>query len=243
MGTGIQWTDETWNPLTGCTKVSPGCKNCYALAMSNRLRAMGVENYRNGFELTLHPHTLDKPRRWKKPRRIFVNSMSDLFHENVPRDYIRRVFQVIEECPRHQFQILTKRSDIMFEFCRAERLQVPRNAWLGVSVENRDYLRRVDDLRAIDCDHRFLSLEPLLGPMHGELVLDGIKWVIVGGESGPKHRPPEKEWILGLRNLCSRELVGFTFKQWGGINPKAGGRELDGRVHDYNPMDLWAGRS
>lgn len=229
----IEWTEATWNPVTGCTKVSPGCKHCYAETMAKRLQAMGQRNYRNGFELTLQPHMLDQPNRWRRPRMIFVNSMSDLFHEEVPMEYVARVFTAMQLAPRHTFQVLTKRSG------RMSRLLGPQfwtpNIWAGVSVESQEYLSRVDDLRASHAHVRFLSCEPLLGPLSG-MNLEGIDWVIAGGESGKGHRPMKAEWVRGIRDQCLAASVPFFFKQWGGLRPKSGGKELDGREWCDMPM-------
>jgi protein gp37 len=228
----IEWTEATWNPLTGCTKISPGCKFCYAERMALRLQAMGQPNYRNGFALTLHAHALELPLRWKKPHIIFVNSMSDLFHKDVPIDFIMRVFDVMKRASWHQFQVLTKRSERLAEI--AERLPWPPHVWMGVSVENEDYAYRIDDLRSIPAHIKFLSLEPLLGPLPA-LRLDRIHWVIVGGESGPGARPIDPAWVVDIRNQCRTAKVPFFFKQWGGINKKRSGRTLEGRTWDEMP--------
>lgn len=225
--TAIEWTDKTWNPTTGCNKVSPGCKHCYAEALTKRFR----NHFENGFAFTLHPDRLDEPRRWRKPSRVFVNSMSDLFHERMPLDFLKQVFEVMEECPRHVFQILTKRHARMLEL--ASELDWPENVWLGVSVENQDYVHRVDYLRQTPATVRFLSCEPLIGPL--ELDLGGIHWVIVGGESGPGHRPIEAKWVRDIREQAHAANAAFFFKQWGGIRPKAGGRNLDDRTYDEMP--------
>lgn len=228
----IEWTDATWNPVTGCTKVSPGCKNCYAERLAHRLQAMGVGRYRDGFAVTLHPDLLTVPHAWRRPRHVFVNSMSDLFHEAVPDEFIRKVFDTMAATPRHVFQILTKRAERLADL--APRLPWPSNVWQGVSVETDAYTGRIEQLRRVPAAVRFLSIEPLLGPID-HLVLDGISWVIVGGESGPRHRPVEAEWVRSLRDQCRRAGVPFFFKQWGGRTPKAGGRELDGRHWDQMP--------
>jgi protein gp37 len=230
---GIEWTDTTWNPLTGCAKVSPGCAHCYAERMAARLRAMGQPRYRNGFALTLHEDQMSAPLRWRRPRRIFVNSMSDLFHEDVPIEYIRRVFSVMAEAHWHVFQVLTKRSARLAE--TAPLLDWPPNVWQGVSVENRRFAFRADHLRAVPAAVRFLSCEPLLGPLTA-LDVAGIDWVIAGGESGPGHRPVRAEWLADLRDRCASAGVPFFFKQWGGARPKSGGRELDGRTWDEWPV-------
>src|SRR5256885_1094929 len=232
-GSPIEWTESTWNPVTGCTKISPGCKHCYAERMAGRLRAMGQGNYRNGFELTLQPQMLELPLRWKKPQRIFVNSMSDLFHKNVPADYVRRVFDVMGRAHWHQFQILTKRSDRLLEL--SPMLDWRPNIWMGVSVENADYLFRVHDLRRTGAFIKFLSIEPLLGPV-ANMDLRGIDWVIVGGESGPGARPMRREWVIDVRRQCRAAHVAFFFKQWGGVNKKKAGRMLDGRSYDEMPV-------
>ncbi len=225
--TTIEWTDKTWNPTTGCNKVSPGCKNCYAEALTKRFRS----HFENGFDFTLHQERLDEPRRWRKPSRVFVNSMSDLFHERMPFDFLQEVFRVMEECPQHVFQILTKRHERMLEL--APELDWPENVWMGVSVENQDYAHRVDYLRQVPAAVRFLSCEPLIGPL--SLNLGDIHWVIVGGESGPKHRPIEAGWVRDIREQTREADAAFFFKQWGGIRPKAGGRELDGSTYDEMP--------
>ena len=228
----IEWTETTWNPLTGCKKISPGCKRCYAERMSMRLKAMGQRNYRNGFDLTLHEHMLDAPLKWKKPQTIFVNSMSDLFQEDVPLDFIQRAFATMKAAHWHRFQVLTKRSDRLRKLNDA--IEWPPNVWMGVSVENSKYQFRIDDLRATGAVIKFLSLEPLLGPL-SNLDLTGIDWAIVGGESGPGARRVEREWIADLRDQCAVAGVSFFFKQWGGVNKKKSGRTLDGRKHDDMP--------
>lgn len=230
----IEWTEMTWNPTTGCTKISPGCKNCYAENMSSRLQAMGVEKYKNGFELTLHPNELNKPYNWKKPKIIFVNSMSDLFHEKVPLDYIQKVFKVMNDCSQHIFQVLTKREERLLEL--NSKLNWTPNIWMGVSVENADYAFRINYLQRTTAKVKFLSLEPLLGPVNN-LNLESIDWVIVGGESGPKARPIKKQWVEDIRKQCRRAKVKFFFKQWGGFNKKENGRELNGRTYDEIPLD------
>ena len=229
---GIEWTDATWNPVTGCTKVSPGCKNCYAERLAARLRAMGNPRYRNGFVVTLQPDQLDLPLRWRRPKRIFVNSMSDLFHESVPDEYIRQVFDMMERAHWHVFQILTKRAERLARI--ATRLPWPVNVWQGVSVESARYTSRIRWLKAIPAAVRFLSVEPLLGPIP-ELPLEGVHWVIVGGESGPQRREMAADWARGVRDQCLRSGVPFFFKQWGGRTPKSRGRLLDGRTWDEMP--------
>ena len=231
----IEWTETTWNPLTGCSKISPGCKRCYAERMAERLRAMGQANYANGFELTLQPHMLELPLTWKKPSTIFVNSMSDLFHDDAPCSYIQGVFGVMRRAHWHRFQILTKRSSRLARM-NAE-LEWPPNVWMGVSVETGKYVSRIDDLRRTDARVKFLSLEPLLGPLPN-LDLAGIDWVIVGGESGPGARPMEPGWVRDLLAQCRAAGVPFFFKQWGGRNKKQAGRLLDGRTWDEMPGAL-----
>ena len=228
----IEWTEMTWNPVTGCTKISPGCKHCYALAMSKRLKAMGVERYSDGFALRLHWDLVDLPRRWKRPRVVFVNSMSDLFHIEVPLKFIKAVFRTMADCPQHTFQVLTKRSDRLSVL--ADEIDWPENVWMGVSVEDAKYYNRVDDLRSVQSAVRFLSCEPLIGPLD-ELNLDGIGWVIVGGESGPRARPMQKDWVLSIRRQCYSAGVPFFFKQWGGVRKQMTGRELEGRTYDEMP--------
>lgn len=225
--TSIEWTESTWNPLTGCTKVSLGCKHCYAERMALRLQAMGQPNYSNGFKPTLHEHVLEVPLSWKKPQMILVNSMSDLFHEDVPLSFILKVLDVMRTAWWHQFQILTKRSQRLLELNPVIRW--PDNAWMGVSVENMDYTFRADHLRCTGARTKFLSLEPLLGPLP-HLDLQDIKWVIVGGESGPKARPIKEDWVIEIRDQCLAADVPFFFKQWGGSNKKRAGRLLQGRV-------------
>ncbi|MGA2131066.1 MAG: phage Gp37/Gp68 family protein [Bryobacteraceae bacterium] len=232
-GSHIEWTDATWNPVTGCSKVSPGCKFCYAERLAHRLQAMGQKNYRNGFDLTLQPQMLEHPLQWRKPRRIFVNSMSDLFHEEVPTAYIKEVFAVMKQAHWHQYQVLTKRSKRLLELNR--HLHWQPQVWMGVSVESEDYLFRVDDLRRTGAAVKFLSIEPLLGPLH-KLELRGIDWVIVGGESGPHARALESAWVQGVRDLCVSAGVPFFFKQWGGVFKSRTGRLLDGRQWDQMPI-------
>ncbi len=228
----IEWTESTWNPITGCTKVSHGCKHCYAERMAKRLKAMGQPNYVNGFELTLQEHMLERPLQWKKPQQIFVNSMSDLFHKDVPLEYILRVFDVMKRASWHQFQVLTKRSQRLMEI--SDQLEWPDNVWMGVSVETSEYLYRIDHLRATGAKVKFLSLEPLLGPLP-DMNLTNIDWAIVGGESGPGARPIKKEWVIDIRDQCFLGRVPFFFKQWGGVQKKKNGRELDGRFYDELP--------
>ncbi len=231
----IEWTESSWNPLTGCTKISPGCKNCYAERMAIRLKAMGQKNYKNGFKLTLHPHVLDLPLKWKKPQFIFVNSMSDLFHEDVPLDFIQSVFSIMRKAHWHVFQVLTKRAQRLYEV--STLINWPPNVWMGVSVENADYLFRVDLLRQISARVKFLSLEPLLGPLP-DLKLQDIDWVVVGGESGPNARPMEEKWVLDIRDQCVDANVPFFFKQWGGFFKKRHGRLLENRTWDEMPRSF-----
>lgn len=228
----IEWTESTWNPLTGCTKISPGCKHCYAERMAKRLQAMGQPNYRDGFKLTMHEHVLELPLHWNQPQMIFVNSMSDLFHEDVPVDFIQKLFEVMRQASWHTFQVLTKRSARLSELDK--QIDWPENVWMGVSVENRDYTYRIEHLRQTQAVIKFLSLEPLLGPLP-ELDLSGIQWAIVGGESGPGARPMEPAWVLRIRDQCQSAGIPFFFKQWGGVNKKKAGRELEGRVWDELP--------
>lgn len=237
----IEWTEATWNPTTGCDRTSPGCDNCYAMTLSKRLKAMGQPKYQRdgdprtsgpGFGLTLHPDALDLPLRWAGPRVIFVNSMSDLFHRDVPVEYIRDVFEVVKATPQHTYQVLTKRSKRLVQL--APKLNWPPNLWMGVSVENAKYAFRIDHLRGVEAAVRFVSAEPLLGPLPC-LGLDRVDWLIAGGESGPRARAVESEWIRDLRDQCRAANVPFFFKQWGGRTPKAGGRELEGEVYDEMP--------
>lgn len=241
QGTGIEWTEVTWNPTTGCDKITPGCDNCYALTLSKRLKAMGSEKYQNdgnpvtsgpGFGITVHESALTQPYRWRGRKVVFVNSMSDLFHARVPLDFVKRVFDVIADTPQHTYQILTKRSARLPKI--ADKLDWPANLWMGVSVEDANHLYRVDDLRAVPAAVRFLSCEPLIGPLDG-LRLDGIDWVITGGESGPGARPLQADWVRSIRDLCASSSVPYFHKQWGGRTPKAGGRELDGLVWSEMP--------
>ena len=245
--TSIEWTEVTWNPTTGCDRISAGCDNCYALALAKRLRAMGAVKYQNdgdprtsgpGFAVTVHQHVLLEPYSWKAPRTVFVNSMSDLFHAKVPISFVKDVFDVIAETPQHTYQILTKRSMRMRKM--ADKLIWPKNLWMGVSVEDSRVFSRIDDLREVPSAVRFLSCEPLLGPLGG-INLEGISWVIAGGESGPKYRPVDVNWIREIRDTCVEESVPFFFKQWGGRTPKALGRELDGRAWDQMPKIRLAG--
>jgi len=228
----IEWTQSTWNPLTGCTKISPGCKNCYAERMARRLKAMGQPNYANGFKLTMHQHVLAKPLEWKTPQMIFVNSMSDLFHEDTPIDFIQHVFDVMRRAYWHTFQVLTKRSKRLLDL--NQDIDWPTNVWMGVSVENSNYAFRINHLRQTHARVKFLSLEPLLGPLPN-LDLNDIDWVIVGGESGPGARPIREEWVVDIRDQCLASHIPFFFKQWGGTRKKRSGRLLRGRTWDQIP--------
>lgn len=233
----IEWTESTWNPVTGCKKISPGCKNCYAERLSERLKAMGQANYRNGFKLTLQPHMLELPLKWKKPQTIFVNSMSDLFHKDVPLEYIQLVFEVMKQAHWHRFQVLTKRADRLAEI--SSELEWASNIWMGVSVESQKYVHRIDDLRRTGAKVKFLSLEPLLGALK-DLDLTSIDWAIVGGESGYGARPIKEDWVLEIRRQCEDYNVPFFFKQWGGFNKKKTGRLLEGRTYDEMPRLAYA---
>ncbi len=237
MGTTkIEWTDKTWNPVTGCSPVSPGCANCFARRMAKRLKAMGQAKYRNEFEVTCHPETLDEPTRWKKPRRVFVCSMSDLFHKDVPHKFIDDVFTTIEENPRHIFQLLTKRPEQMQAYMRKRRGRFLHNLWPGVSVEDQQRAdERIEWLLSTSAAVRFLSIEPMLGPVDLPPWLRHLDWVIVGGESGPGARPMHLGWVRGVRDQCIAAGVPFHFKQWGGVNKKLAGRLLDGRTWDEMP--------
>jgi protein gp37 len=231
--TSIEWTDSTWNPLTGCTKISPGCDHCYAERMARRLRAMGQPNYAAGFRLALHEHALEIPLGWKRPQNVFVNSMSDLFHQGVPEEFIAKVFEVMGRAHWHRFQILTKRSARLASL--SARLPWHPNVWMGVSVESREHACRIDHLRAVPAAVRFLSLEPLLGALP-QLDLEGIHWVVLGGESGPGARPLAPEWVLDVRDQCLAARVPFFFKQWGGVHRRRAGRVLEGRTWDETPV-------
>jgi len=228
----IEWTESTWNPVTGCTKVSAGCKHCYAERIAKRLKAAGQPNYANGFKVTLHDHALQIPFKWRKPRMVFVNSMSDLFHESVPLEFIQRVFDVMNRAHWHTYQILTKRADRLEAL--SPRLAWSSHIWMGVTVERRDYVDRIEHLKRTGASIKFVSLEPLLGPFP-HLDLGGIDWVIVGGESGPGARPMRAEWVTEIRTKCVAAEVPFFFKQWGGVNKKKAGRVLDGRTWDQLP--------
>ena len=228
----IEWTEATWNPVTGCTKISAGCKNCYAERLALRLQAMGNQRYKRGFHVTLHADVVDLPKRWKTPRRIFVNSMSDLFHPDVPLWFIRSVFKTMVECPQHTFQVLTKRSDRLEKL--SANLPWPTNVWMGVSVEDARVFHRIDDLRRVPATVRFLSCEPLIGSLAG-IDLEGIHWIIVGGESGPHSRSMNIEWVREIFRECRNQKVPFFFKQWGGVRKDLTGRLLGGRTYDEMP--------
>ena len=231
--TKIEWTEVTWNPTSGCTKISSGCKNCYAERMSKRLQAMGVEKYKDGFKLRIHPDVLDEPYSWRKPRTVFVNSMSDLFHEKMPLEFIKRVFKVMNENPMHTFQVLTKRAEILLKY--SNELVWTKNLWMGVTVENQDNISRVDFLRNVNANVKFISIEPLIGEIKN-LNLENIDWVIVGGESGPGARPIKEKWVVSLKEQCLNQNTHFFFKQWGGVNKKKNGRMLDGQTWDEMPL-------
>ncbi len=228
----IEWTDATWNPITGCDKISAGCRNCYAMRLARRLQAMGSSRYANGEKVTLHWDALDIPLHWREPRCVFINSMSDLFHESVPLGFIERVLDTARRAPRHTFQVLTKRSERLRQL--SSRLDWPDNVWVGVTVESGLYAYRVEHLREVAARVRFLSVEPLIGSVAG-LDLSGIDWVIAGGESGPGARPMEESWVRGLRDQCVASGVAFFFKQWGGVHRAGKGRLLDGRTWDQMP--------
>jgi protein gp37 len=228
----IEWTEMTWNPTTGCTKVSAGCKYCYAEVMTRRLQAMGIDKYKDGFEIRTHDDALDIPYSWKKPKVVFVNSMSDLFHKDVPLDFIKRVFEVMNNTPQHTYQVLTKRADRLFEI--HHHLNWTGNIWMGVSVENNKVKDRIDFLRETDAKVKFLSCEPLIGPLTN-LNLDGIHWVIVGGESGRKARPMNESWVWDIKQQCEDQNTAFFFKQWGGTNKKKTGRLLGGNTYNNMP--------
>lgn len=230
--TTIEWTEATWNPVTGCTRVSPGCAHCYAETFAERWRGVPGHPYEQGFDLKLWPRRLEAPYQWKRPRLVFVNSMSDLFHEDIPEDFIRQVFAVMADVPRHTFQVLTKRHERLADLSRS--LPWPPNVWMGVTIENRRFVHRADFLRQVPAAVRFVSAEPLLGPLTG-FDMSGLDWIIGGGESGPRHRPVKIDWLRSLRDQCVAENVPFFFKQWGGYRPKTGGRLLDGEIWDQMP--------
>jgi protein gp37 len=231
----IEWTEMTWNPTTGCDKISAGCKYCYAEVMARRLQAMGMDKYKDGFNMRLHEDSIEIPYTWNKPKIVFVNSMSDLFHKDVPLSFIQRVFDVMNNTPRHTYQVLTKRAERLYEL--HDRLNWTTNIWMGVSVENEKIMDRIDFLRETNAKVKFLSCEPLIGPLPS-LNLEKIHWVIVGGESGRKARPIKESWVWNIRQQCAEQGVAFFFKQWGGINKKKSGRVLGGRTYDEMPMIL-----
>ena len=233
--TKIEWTESTWNPITGCTKISSGCKFCYAEVMTRRLKAMGQEKYKNGFELTIHPEVLNEPYTWKKGKMIFVNSMSDLFHKDVPIEYIQQVFRVIKENPQHVFQVLTKRADVMRYYDSEGWLEWPHNLWMGVTVENKETMHRIENLRNTSARVKFLSCEPLISSLPN-MNLQGIDWVIVGGESGRTPRPMKEEWVMDIKEQCQKSGAAFYFKQWGGTNKKKAGSELKGKAYKEMPV-------
>ena len=239
----IEWTDATWNPVTGCTKITRGCDNCYAERLAERFRGIAEHPFKNGFDLTLRPERLSQPLSWKRPRRVFVNSMSDLFHQKIPTEFIDRVFDTMEAGDRHIFQVLTKRSSLMKNYLqrRYGQSMAPRHIWCGVSVEDHTATARILHLQKAPVPIRFLSIEPLLGPV-GDINLEGISWVIVGGESGPNARPMKQRWVLDIRDVCERKGVHFFFKQWGGLTPKSGGRRLKGVEHNAMPVYLTEAR-
>ncbi len=232
LNSAIEWTESSWNPVTGCSKISVGCRNCYAERMAFRLQAMKQANYKEGFRVKTHEHMLELPLRWRKPQAIFVNSMSDLFHKDVPVDFIIQVFKIMEKASWHRFQVLTKRSERLAELDRL--ISWPENVWVGVSVESSDYINRIDHLRKIGARVKFISFEPLLGPIQG-LNLQNIDWVIVGGESGPGARPMRQEWVIDIRDRCLDSGIPFFFKQWGGFKKKLAGRTLEGRIWSETP--------
>lgn len=236
LNTTIEWTNATWNPVTGCSKISAGCDNCYAERFSERFRGVDGHHFKNGFDLTLRPERIEQPLMWKKPKMIFVNSMSDLFHKEVPKDYISRVFDTMERADWHIFQILTKRSSLMRNFVnnRYKNGAAPEHIWLGTSIEDDARRSRIKNLQEMNARVRFLSVEPLIGPLEN-LDLQGIHWVIVGGESGPRARPMQLEWVRSIRDQCNKQSVPFFFKQWGGISSKSSGRLLDGREWSQFP--------
>jgi len=235
--TKIEWTESTWNPITGCTKISTGCKFCYAEVMARRLKAMGQEKYKNGFELTLHPETLQEPYTWKKGKMIFVNSMSDLFHKEIPIKYIQQIFKVIKDNPQHVFQVLTKRADVLRYYDSEGWLDWPHNLWMGVTVENSSLIERIDLLSQTGARVKFLSCEPLLSSL-SDLNLQGIDWVIVGGESGRTPRPIKEEWVIDIKEQCQAAKVAFYFKQWGGTNKKKAGKILEGKFYNQMPESI-----
>lgn len=238
-GSKIEWTEATWNPTTGCTKISSGCKNCYAATLSKRLKAMGMKKYRKGFEFAEHPDDIELPLKWKKSRKIFVNSMSDLFHEKATIEFIERCFEVMLDANWHTYQVLTKRPSKMAEFSKLFYMRfgyvIPNHIWMGTSVEDAENVWRIDELRNVKCDIKFISFEPLIGPV-GKLDLVGINWAIIGGESGYGYRPVQKEWIMEIIRQCKKQNVRVFFKQWGGTRPKSGGRLINGKTYDEYPQ-------
>ncbi|MGI0045993.1 MAG: DUF5131 family protein [Nitrosotalea sp.] len=237
VGSAIEWTEATWNPTTGCTKISAGCKNCYAATLSKRLKAMGVDKYRNEFEFTEHEDDLALPLTWKKSRKIFVNSMSDLFHEKSRIEFTARCFEVMQKANWHTYQVLTKRPEKMAKFSEMYSKffgTIPHHIWMGTTVENRDNVWRIDELRNVNCTIRFISFEPLIDSV-GEIDLSGIHWAIIGGESGYGYRPVQKEWITEIIKQCKKQKIAVFFKQWGGPRPKSGGRTIEGRTYDEYP--------
>lgn len=230
----IEWTEITWNPTTGCNKVSSGCKNCYAEIFAKRLQAMGNKKYKNGFELTIHPDVLTEPMKWKSSRTVFVNSMSDIFHEDIPLNFLKKVFKTMNDTPQHTYQVLTKRAERLEKI--ADNFKWTDNIWMGVTVEDEKVISRINNLKNTPARIKFLSLEPLLGPLPN-LNLDGIHWIIVGGESGRNSREVKKEWIIDIKNQCEKNNVEFFFKQWGGMNKKANGRELNGKTYNGMPKN------
>lgn len=235
----IEWTNATWNPVTGCTKISAGCDNCYAERFSERFRGVQDHPFKNGFDLTLRPERIEQPLTWKKSKLIFVNSMSDLFHKDVPKDFIINVFETMEKADWHIFQVLTKRSSLMRTFIneRYKKESAPKHIWLGTSMEDHSKRSRIRHMQDTNASVRFLSIEPLIGPP-GDLDLTGIRWVIVGGESGPQARPMQLSWVRSVRDQCIAQNIPFFFKQWGGVRPKSGGRKLDGHTWDQYPFTI-----
>jgi len=239
VGSYIEWTEATWNPTTGCTKISPGCKNCYADRLTKRLKAMGQPKYQKGFKFVEHPSDIDLPLKWKTPKKIFVNSMSDLFHENATMEFIGQCFFTMIQADRHTYQILTKRSKKMVEFSKLFKnyfgYKIPNHIWMGVSVESSDYKWRIDELRKVKCHTRFISFEPLIAPI-GKVNLKGMNWAIIGGESGYGFRDTKREWIMEIIKQCKKQKVAVFFKQWGGIRAKARGRTINGKTYDEYPI-------
>lgn len=231
----IEWTQATWNPVTGCSKISAGCKNCYAERFALRLQKMRIPHYKNGFKVTIHRDLLNLPKQWRSPRMIFVNSMSDLFHEDVPLEFIQKNFSTMRDCPQHIFQVLTKRSQRLRQL--SEHLEWTKNIWIGVTIEDSTVLHRIADLKTVPATVRFLSCEPLLGPLY-DLDLSSIHWVIVGGESGPGARPVKIDWVLSILEQCRKANIPFFFKQWGGVRKKSNGRLLNGHIYDEIPSPL-----